>query len=678
MPSIYIKKMSTTIAGYNLLEVLYDGTAICVYRGKADNDDRKTTSVIIKTLKAEYPTIEQLTRLRHEYEILQELEIEEIVKPLALENYRNGLALILSDFDGESLAKAIATQPLTLNKFLQISLHLTATLAQLHQQNIIHKDIKPDNILVNIETGEIKLIDFGISTRLSRENSTISSVNLLEGTLSYMSPEQTGRMNRSLDYRTDFYSLGVTFYEMLTGQLPFPATDALEIIHCHIAKAPVPPHLVNTDIPEAVSDIVMKLLAKTSEDRYQSALGLKADLENCLKMWQTFGEFSHFQVGEFDLFSQFSIPEKLYGRDREVSLLMDTFDRVSAGKTEAMLVKGYSGIGKSSLVNEIRRPIVGARGYFISGKFDQFQRNIPYSAIISAFQSLVRQILTENETQLTQWRTKLLAVLGNNAQVIIDVIPDIELIVGKQPAALELAPTEAQNRFNFVFQNFIRVFCSSEHPLVIFLDDLQWADSATLKLLDVIMNNAETGYLFLLGAYRDNEVSLSHPLVITLDSLRSKGIVIHEITLTPLSLADISNLIADTLHSDVISVKSLAELVTQKTSGNPFFISQFLKALYQEKLLNFNTSSTKNNVFWQWDIAKIEALDITDNVVELMIQKLRKLPESTQQVLQLGACVGNSFDLQTLGTIYKRSPSPKKTNISMKKLWQMNLLPNFI
>ncbi|MBD1849460.1 AAA family ATPase [Leptolyngbya sp. ST-U4] len=649
--------MSTTIAGYHLLEVLYEGDTNRVYRAKTvSKSDLEPTSVIIKTLRAEYPTVEQLTRLRHEYQILQDLEPEGIVKPLALENNGNGLALILADFDGESLARAIATRQLNLDISLQIIIHLSSVLAQIHQQHIIHKDIKADNILVNTTTGAVRLIDFGIATHLTREKSTINHVNVLEGTLSYMSPEQTGRMNRSIDYRTDFYSLGVTFYEMLTGQLPFPATDALEIIHCHIAKTPVPPYLVNSDIPEAVSDIVMKLLAKTAEDRYQSALGLKADLEICLKMLEASGAISHFKVGEFDLFSQFSIPEKLYGRDREVSLLMSTFDRVSTGKAEAILVKGYSGIGKSSLVNEIRRPIVGARGYFISGKFDQFQRNVPYSAIITAFQLLVKQLLTESETQLAQWRTKLLDVLGNNAQVIIDVVPDVELIVGKQPAAVELAPTEAQNRFNLVFQNFIRVFCSPEHPLVLFLDDLQWADSATLKLLAVILDDAETGYLFLIGAYRDNEVSPSHPLMMALDLLRSKAVVIHEITLAPLALADISHLIADTLHSNVSSVQPLAELVIRKTSGNPFFVNQFLQTLYQESLLTFTTPLNADKPCWQWNITQIEALDITDNVIELMIQKLRKLPESTQQVLQLAACMGNTFDLQTLSIIYKRSP----------------------
>jgi predicted ATPase/nitrogen-specific signal transduction histidine kinase/DNA-binding NarL/FixJ family response regulator/tRNA A-37 threonylcarbamoyl transferase component Bud32 len=648
--------MSTTIDGYNLLEVLYEGAATCVYRGRTSKSALEATSVIIKTLNAEYPTSDQLARLRHEYQILQDLEIEEIIKPLALENYGNGLALILADFDGESLAKVIAEKPFELNNFLQTAIRLASILAQLHQQGIIHKDIKSHNILINEKTGEVRLIDFGISTRLSRENSTINNVNILEGTLSYMSPEQTRRMNRSIDYRTDFYSLGVTFYEMLTGQLPFQATDALEIIHCHIAKTPIAPHLVNSDIPEAVSNIVMKLLAKTAEDRYQSALGLKADLELCLEMLQASGAIAHFKVGEFDLFSQFSIPEKLYGRDREVGLLMETFDRVSAGTAEVMLVKGYSGIGKSSLVHEIHKPIVGARGYFISGKFDQFQRNVPYSAMIMAFQSLVKQLLTESETQLTQWRTNLLAALGSNAQVIIDVVPEVELIVGKQPAALDLASTEAQNRFNLIFQNFIRVFCSPEHPLVLFLDDLQWADSATLRLLEVILTDTEAGYLFLIGAYRDNEVSLSHPLSMALDALRSKAVVIHEITLAPLAIVDIRHLIADTLHSDAMAVQPLAELVIRKTSGNPFFVNRFLRTLYQENLVTFNPSPDKGKACWQWAIDQIEALDITDNVVELMIQKLRKLPESTQCLLQLAACVGNIFDLQTLSTIYKRSP----------------------
>ena len=644
--------MSISIADYNLIETIYESATTCVYRALRESD---RASVIIKTLKAEYPSLEQLAQLKHEFKILKSLEIEGIAKPIALENYQNGLALILSDFEGETLKKLLATQTVELSQFLHIAIQLASILVDLHQNNIIHKDIKPHNILINSKTSQVKLIDFSISSRLSRENPTVSNPNLLEGTLAYMSPEQTGRMNRCIDYRSDFYALGITFYEMLTGQLPFQSTDPLELVHCHIAKTPVPPYLINSEIPEAVSDIVMKLLAKTAEDRYQSALGLKADLEICLRMVQALGKISHFQVGELDLFSQFSIPQKLYGREWEVRLLMDAFERISVGTTEMMLVSGYSGIGKSSLVHEVYKPIVGARGYFISGKFDQFQRNIPYSAIINTFQALVKQLLTESETQLSRWKEKLLAALGTNAQVILDVVPEVELIIGKQPAAPEIALTEAQNRFNFVFQNFIHVFCSQEHPLVIFLDDLQWADSATLRLLDVIMNDAETKYLFLIGAYRDNEVSSTHPLMITLESLRSTSVIINEINLSPLALEDIGNLIADTLHSNPIAVKPLAELVIRKTSGNPFFVNQFLKALYQENLLTFHPPSNGSKAFWQWNIEQIQAIGITDNVVELMIRKLRKLPDSTQQALQLAACVGNTFNLQTLAIIYKRS-----------------------
>ncbi len=664
--------MAISIIGYNFIETIYNGATTVVYRALRESDQ---ASVIIKTLKAEYPNLEELTRLRHEYRLLQFLEIEGIAQPLALENYKNGLALILSDLGGESLKKLLSLQTkIELNNFLKIALQLASILADLHQNKIIHKDINPNNIIVNKATGKVIIIDFSISSCLSIENQIVSNPNLLEGTLAYLSPEQTGRMNRSIDYRTDFYSLGVTFYEMLTGQLPFQANDSLELIHYHIAKTPVVPHLLNSEIPEAVSDIVMKLLAKTAEDRYQSALGLKADLEICLKMLQTSGEISHFQVGELDLFSQFSIPQKLYGREQEVRLLMDAFARVSnpspsfleeKSRVEMLLVSGYSGVGKSSLVNEIHKPIVEARGYFISGKFDQFQRNVPYSAIINAFQALVKQLLTESQAKLAHWKEKLLAALGANAQIIIDVVPEIELIIGQQPAAPDLALTEAQNRFNLVFQKFIGVFCSPEHPLVIFLDDLQWADSATLKWLQAIMVNAETGYLLLIGAYRDNEVSLTHPLMITLDSLRSQAVIIHSIALAPLSLHPLSQLIADTLHSNTNTVKPLAELVIRKTSGNPFFVNQFLTTLYQENLLTFTQLSPNSQACWQWDIAQIEVVGITDNVVDLMIRKLQKLPESAQEILQLAACIGNTFNLQTLAIIYKQSLA-----VAYQDLWR--------
>ncbi|KAB8316429.1 AAA family ATPase [Tolypothrix campylonemoides VB511288] len=640
--------MSITIGGYNLIQLIYDGTTSRVYRAVRESDQ---TSVIIKTLKSEYPTLEQITRLRHEYQILQPLEIEGIIKPLSLENYQNGLALILSDFGGETLENFIAAQNFELNIFLQIAIQLSSTLAQIHKNNIIHKDIKPQNILINTKTGQAEIIDFSISSRLSSENQTVSNPNLLEGTLAYMSPEQTGRMNRSIDYRTDLYSLGVTFYEILTGQLPFQATDSLELVHCHIAKTPVPPKQVNPEIPQAVSDIVMKLLAKTAEQRYQSALGLKADLEECLRKLQVTGKIEDFIIGQLDLYSKFLIPQKLYGRKKEVATLIDAFERVSVGATELMLVSGYSGIGKSSLVNEVHKPIVRQRGYFISGKFDQFKRNIPYASLIQAFQELMRQILMESADKIALWKTKLLEALGINSQVIIDVIPEVETIIGPQPDVPELGATESLNRFNRVFQQFIHVFCKPEHPLVLFLDDLQWTDSASLKLIQLLMNEADSQYLLLIGAYRDNEVSATHPLILTLEEIQKSGAVVNNIVLQPLDITHVNQLVSDTLRIDQEKSASLAELVFNKTQGNPFFLTQLLKSLYQENLLFFNF----NEGCWQWDIQLLKDIDITDNVVELMINQIQKLSATTQKVLKLAACIGDKFTLDVLSIVNQKS-----------------------
>jgi predicted ATPase/serine phosphatase RsbU (regulator of sigma subunit)/tRNA A-37 threonylcarbamoyl transferase component Bud32 len=677
------------INGYQILTQIYESANSIVYRGIQEQDKQP---VILKMLKQDYPTPAALTRYKQEYEIIRNLNLEGVVKAYSLEEYHRTLVIILEDFGGNSLKQLMHDSHLVpvnaggggeqIQKFLHIALQTAEILAAIHAANVIHKDINPANIVLHPETGQLKLIDFGIASVLSRENPTLKNPNVLEGTLAYISPEQTGRMNRTLDYRTDFYSLGVTFYELLTGQLPFKTIDPLELVHCHIAKQPVSPHELNLGIPKAVSEIVMKLMAKTAEDRYQSGWGLKADLECCLRQLQHQGEISEFSLGTQDISDKFQIPQKLYGREAEIATLLAAFERVAGGGAgkldklgekqttsqqnqpsdeatvfgsqsnsrtaiEMMLVAGYSGIGKSALVQEIYKPITRSRGYFISGKFDQFQRNIPYSAIVNAFTGLLRQLLTETEAQLEKWREKVLTALGVNGQVIIDIIPELELIVGKQSAVPELGATESQNRFKLVFQNFIRAFCTSEHPLVIFLDDLQWADSATLKLIELMMTDRETEHLFLIGSYRDNEVSPTHLLMITLEELRQVGVIIHQITLEPLSLNQVSQLIAETLHSDTKAVKSLAELVVNKTQGNPFFINEFLKTLYQEKLLKFDLK----NKTWRWDINQIEAMNITDNVVNLMIDKLKMLPSSTQQNLHLAACIGAKFHLNTLSLI---------------------------
>ncbi len=646
------------INNYQILTQIYESSNSIVYRGIRQQDQQP---VILKFLKEDYPTPAELTRYKQEYEITRNLELDGVIKAYELKPNQRTLVIILEDFGARSLKdlmdqrRAAGKELFSLEEFLSIAIKITEILGQIHAKYIVHKDINLANIVFNPETKQLKIIDFGISTQFTRENPTLKNPNVLEGTLAYISPEQTGRMNRFLDYRTDFYSLGVTFYELLTGQLPFETNDLLELVHCHIAKVPIAPHQINPEIPKVLSDLVMKLMAKTAEERYQNAFGIRGDLEECLSQLQKTGNISDFPLGTQDISDQFQIPQKLYGREVEVEAILTAFERVAnpeKSQTEMMLVAGYSGIGKSSIVAEIHKPNTRRCGYFTGGKFDQFQKNIPYSAIVNAFQGLVRQLLTESETQLEAWREKIRGAFGANGQVIIDVIPEVELIVGPQAPVPELGLTESQNRFNIVFGNFIRVFCTKEHPLIIFLDDLQWADSATLKLIELMMTDTELQYLFLIGAYRDNEVSPTHPLMMTIDRLSKEGAIINFITLAPLQPENISQLIADVLHRDTDSVKSLAELVMKKTGGNPFFVNQFLKTLAAEKLINFDWQHHN----WQWNIDQIEAKNITDNVVELMINNLKKLPSITQQVLRLASCIGASFHLSTLSIVCEQPP----------------------
>ncbi len=654
------------LPGYQVIEKIYESANSLVYRGLREQVHQP---VILKLLKAEYPSPAEIARYQLEYEITHNINLPGVVKAYSLGKYKNSLIAILEDFGGQSLKILIDSQKFSLTEFLQIAIQITDILGQIHAANIIHKDINPSNIVLNPSTGQVKIIDFGISTVLSRENFTLKNPNFLEGTLLYMSPEQTGRMNRAIDYRTDFYSLGVSFYELLTNKLPFETSDALELIHCHIAKQPIPPQELQPEIPQALANIVIKLLAKTAEDRYQSAWGIKADLERCLNEWQTNNQIENFPLGSQDISDKFQIPQKLYGRDAEIQTLLAAFARVaspqeigaSQSKSEMMLVSGYSGIGKSALVQEIYKPITRQKGYFISGKFDQFQRNIPYSSLIQAFQELISQLLTESTSQIALWRDEILAALGSNSQVIIDVIPELELIVGKQPPLPELAPTESQNRFNLTLQNFISVFTKPTHPLVIFLDDLQWADLPSLKLIELLIGQSDSQYLLLIGAYRDNEVSAAHPLRLTIEEIQKAGAVVNHLFLKPLKLPIVNRLIADTLNCEIARATPLAELVFQKTNGNPFFLNEFLKSLYTENLLNFDVHLGS----WQWVIEQIAAAPIAANVVELMAAKIQKLSEDTQQVLKLAACIGNQFDLNTLAIVNQKS-----LNQTADQLWE--------
>ncbi|MDZ8187359.1 MAG: AAA family ATPase [Nostoc sp. ChiSLP02] len=655
------------IPGYHLGEKLYDGLRTLVYRAVREID---SLPAVIKILKNPYPSFSELVQFRNQYTIAKNFNYPEIIQTYSLEPYQNGYALVMEDFGGISLKDYFANNNnvVPLDEFLQIAIALCNILDILYRDRIIHKDIKPSNILINPDTKQVKLIDFSIASLLPRETQILVNPNVLEGTLAYISPEQTGRMNRGIDYRTDFYSLGVTFYELLTGELPFTSDDAMELLHCHIGKMPPKLEGKRKEVPRVLCEIINKLMAKNAEDRYQSVWGLKFDLENCLYQLKETGRIESFEIASRDACNSFIIPDKLYGRDMEVQTLLQAFERVSLGATEMMLVAGFSGIGKTAVVNEVHKPIVRQRGYFIKGKFDQFQRNIPFSGFVQAFRNLMKQLLTDSDTQIEEWKNKILSALGEHGQVIIEVIPELQIIIGQQPPAPELSGTAVQNRFNLLFQKFTKIFTTAEHPLVIFLDDLQWADSASLKLIQLLM--ADASHLLLIGAYRDNEVSPGDPLMLTLNEIAKSQAIINRINLAPLSQATVNQLIADTLKCTESLTSAFSVLIYQKTQGNPFFTTQFIKALHQENIIQFDIELG----CWKYDITQVKTQAVTDDVVTFMALQLQKLPLPTQQALQLAACIGNQFDLETLAIVSEKSQIENAANL-WKALQEGLILP---
>ncbi|NMG58676.1 GAF domain-containing protein [Geitlerinema sp. P-1104] len=635
------------VPGYTLLEQLYLGSRTVTYRGIQQRDQQP---VVIKLLRQERPSFAELAQFHNQYAIAKSLALPAIVQPLSLEPAGHRYALIMEDWGGVSLKDYSQEHPLDLAQILAIAIQVAQILHDVHQQRVIHKDIKPANLLIHPQTQQIKLIDFSIASQLPQEVQTLQPPNHLEGTLAYLAPEQTGRMNRGIDYRADYYALGVSLYQLLSGRLPFNADDPLEVIHSHIAKIATPLHQVNPSIPEPIAALVAKLMAKNAEDRYQSALGLKHDLQYCLEQWQQQGAIAPRELAQQDISDRFLIPEKLYGRQAQVQTLLNAFDRVSQGSSEIMLVAGFSGIGKTAVVREVHKPILEKRGYFIQGKFDQFKRNIPLEALIQAVEDLIEQLLCEPDERLNRLNATLTEVLGDNGQLLIDIIPTLEQIIGPQPPRPDLSGTAAQNRFNRLFQKFIECFAQPEHPLVIFLDDLQWADSASLQLLQLLIKGQ--GSLLLLGAYRDNEVSGGHPLRLALEDLQQAEVPVNTIYLEPLQFQDINQLIADSLNCSPELAQPLTEFTARKTQGNPFFISQFLKTLHREGYIRFNPQER----YWDCDIRQIGTLALTDDVVEFLAQQLQKLPPTSQTLLKLAACIGNEFKLSTLSIVSEQPP----------------------
>ena len=632
-------------ANYILQERIHETRHSVVYRGKKEDEDK---SVIIKVFKTKDPTPSEIARFRQEYNLVKNLDIDGIVKTYDLVEDSNRYAIIEEDFNGVSLTKLIESKKIDLKLFLQIAEKVSETLGLIHKNNVIHLDIKPDNILINTKQDIVKITDFGISSILTHANEELYNPEVIEGTLPYISPEQTGRMNRTVDYRTDMYSLGITFYEMLTGSVPFQSKDPMELIHSHIARQPAAPESVNSSIPSVISEIITKLLLKNPEERYQNAFGLAADIRECIQQLDEHGKIGQFEICRYDISNKFIIPIKIFGRKKEINVLLESFKKVTATEKGAavMVVAGVPGIGKSTLVNELQKPIVASRGYFISGKYEQFRRDKPYSGIIQAFQALVKQILSESEEKIDVWKKELLNVLTVNGQVITEVIPEVELIIGKQSALPTLGPEESRNRFNFVFEKFMRVFPQKEHPIVLFLDDLQWVDLASLQLMRNILTSRDIGYLLLILSYRDNEVDDFHPVTEFLREDEKNNVPVGWITLNSLTQNDVKDLITNFLKCPDEQGAELAELVQKKTGGNPFFVNQFLHTLYNEKMIVLDGA-----VGWRWDMESIGRMQVTDNLVEMMAGKIGKLTSDAQELLKICACIGNRFDLETLASV---------------------------
>lgn len=672
------------VSGYTINEIISENPYTAVCRAKKGTDSEPVILKILKNnpsvlekmsdIQDNYESLSSLKQIKalrsyyHEYEILQLLNQSGTVAVLRLEKIDQAAVMVLED-GGIDLSRYLSTHGhLMLSEALTLAQEIVLSLEKIHNHHIIHKKINPKNILIDPASKKVKIIDFTISTTLNKESLEVFTLNQLDGILPYVSPEQTGRMNRGIDYRSDYYSLGVTLYQLLTGVLPFQAKDPLEIVHAHLVELPLAPQVLNTAIPKTISDIIMNLLKKTAEERYQSLYGLLYDLKRATLQYQQTGTVEDFPLGTQDFSGRFQIPEKLYGRTNEINFLLATFARVSQGPSEFMLIAGHAGIGKSSLVSEVQKPIVAKHGHFIAGKFDQLNRNIPYAPFMQALEGLIQQLLVENDDNLELWKKEIVTALGPNGAVVTAVLPSLVKIIGEQPQLPVLGPTETQNRFISVFQNFIQVLATREHPLVIFLDDLQWVDLPSLTLLKAFLSQPSIKYLLLIGAYRDNEVSSMHPLMISLDQFKKQGVIINTLQVAPLQIPHIQALLADTLHQKLEIVQPLAETCYAKTLGNPFFLNQFLRALHEERLIIFDTERE----FWHWEIDKIKSRVGTENVIDLLVKNIQKLSTAAHSMLKYAACIGNRFELQILAALAEKTP--KATNQILQEVMQENYI----
>ncbi len=639
-----------TVPGYEVASIVREGRGTVILRALRLAD---RAPVILKTFRREHPSLRDAARLRHEHAVLARFDDDRVVRTHGLVAVGSRVALVLEDFAGDALRERLPAGGIPLASFLELAPRIVRALALVHAAGVLHKDIKPDNIIVGPDLQRVALADFSIASVLSEERSAPASPEVLEGSLAYLSPEQTGRMNRPVDYRTDYYSLGATFYELLTGELPFRSSDPLELIHAHVARLPLAPATLRPEIPAPLSALVLRLMAKNAEDRYQSAAGLLADLEHIRRALAEHGAVPDFALGQADHSDRFILSAALYGREDAARALLDAFERACAGSNELVLLAGPAGIGKSALVREIHRPMVRHRGYFISGKFDQFGRDTPYSALAQALRELVLRILGEPESRLVGWRRNLQAALGPNARVVLDVVPDLGRLLGPQPPVPEVPPAEAANRFHGTLRALIRAFADERHPVAIFLDDLQWSDLATLKLIEDLVGDPDLPHLLWIGAYRDAEVPPEHPLERTRGALQAAGAAVSTLILPPLHQTQIARLIGDTLRCGDEPAAALAGLIHRRSEGNPFFVRTYLQSLHDQGVLQFDPARGG----WAWQHARVLQATIPEDVVDLVARRIAGLAANTQSSLLAAACIGARFELHLLAQITGQTPA---------------------
>lgn len=646
------------IPGYELHEKLYEGSHSLIFRALRISDNKP---VIIKVLKEEFASLDGISKFRREYQINQLAESLGNPKVFDFQKMGKTYALILEDIGGRSLNEILSSRKLSLRESLNIALKISILLARLHDKPIIHKDINPSNIVLNEKTNQVELIDFGISSVLSSEKQTTTNVRPTEGTLLYSSPEQTGRMNRGVDRRSDFYSLGVTLYEMLTGVLPFKSDDPMELIHMHMAKPPKSPSEIDPHIPEVVSQMILKLMAKTAEERYQDARGLEYDLAKCIDLLQKNGNIDPFPLGTHDLSDRFEISEKIYGRNQELTQLLEKFDLCAKGQIGLFLVSGPSGIGKTSLILEVQKPIVQKKGILISGKFDQFKQSQPYKAIIQALEDWTKQILMEGESAIHTWKQILLTAVGTSGGVITELVPSLEQILGPQSKPLKLGLAEAQEMFDLVFVKFFQALARPDRPLVIFLDNMQWTDANTLRIIKELLLHRDSKYIFIIGSYRNHEISTESIFSRFIKELEKRGFHPTILNLLPPSFVDLRQMLADTLQILPDRIDALADLCYKRSGGNPFFFIELLRYLHQNKIIHLDLK----HEHWEWDLERIQKEGITENIADLLSYKIQKLGSESQRALQFASCIDFHFDLQTLSNIYQKS-----TVATLQDLWR--------